>query len=186
MNFKEFCKLWDVVIMPEAIKTCNTYADLFFAEYVKEEMFDECIELIEHGKRRYMKNRDEFLDRHKIAAAVMISILKTTPIKIVGPIHYTAEPARWGFNEHLAITAGLSVLKAFIITDVRNKYSHDKETMQNKLKELESDIKFPVAKHGDYRDNWANELYYTRKDGSYNLLALAHELFLLEIYTIEY
>lgn len=153
-----------------------------FADYLKEEIYGEIDELIKHCKAHYMKNPDKFVDRHKVSAAVMIAILKNTPIKIAGSAYYSEKAGFWCFNEHLAITAALSVLVAFIREDIKDKYNGEK--LNRELKKIENGIVFPSVKYGNYRDNWTNELYYMRKDGNYNLLALAHELFFLEYITM--
>ena len=156
---------------------------MVFADYLEERIYKEIKELLGHCKRHYMKDPDGYADRHKVSAAVMISILKYTPIKIAGPKYYSKNTENWTFNEQLAITVGVSILSAFIKADLKKDIKHKVELSEEILEKFKNGIVFPIAKHGDYRSNWACELYYTRKDGNYNLLALAHELFFLEYTT---
>lgn len=183
MTELEFSLLWDNIIVPEA-NIIAYDSNVFFAENLKDAIYLECSEMINHCKLHYMESSDKYIDRHKIAAAIMIGILKHTPLKIIGAIYYTS-PNKVAFNEHLAITVGLSILRAFIEADLHENYKNNSK-YQVYLSQIENGIVLPKAKHGDYRNNWANELYYTRKNGNYNILSLAHELYFLELNTIVY
>lgn len=183
MNRADFDVLWERVIEKQVKLIRETYADLVFADYLKDDIFREAVELMEYCKHHYMKNSEKYIDRHKVGAAVMIAILKNSPIKKVGAIYYTDNSVDWCFNEHLAITAGLSVLVSFAKKDLNENFAGAE--LNEKLSKLKNGIVFPKVKHGAYRENWAAELHYTHKNGNYNILALAHELFFLEHYTME-
>jgi len=187
LNQYEFDLLWDKVIVPQAKIITNKYGDIVFADYLKDSIYMEICELINHCKKHYMKNSDKFVDRHKVAACVMIGLLKYTPMKIAGASYYTPNANSWCFNENLSITAGLSILVSFIKESLKSEVGQNKisiDEYNNLSQKIENGIKFPTTKHGDYRTNWTSELYHTRKDGAYNLLALAHELFFLEHTTL--
>lgn len=164
MNYKDFSNLWDTVVIPEVGVIQSSNSGLIFADYLKDDIAQECIDLVNHGKTRYMRDSSNFLDRHKIAAAVIISILKNTPIKTVGANYYTVNAKTRAFNEELAITCGLSVLRSFIISDLQDKFEGQK--LDNEIKKIDNGIKLPETRHGNYRANWNVELYYTRKDGN--------------------
>ena len=182
MNSKEFDKLWDTVISPEAQIICDSYGDLLFADFLKDDIFAELKSILEHSKTHYMRDAKRYVDRHKVSAAVMIALLKNPPIKIVGPKFYSKKTSNLVFNEQLAITTGLSILTSFCKKSIKDDIDKGEATV-NDLKKFENGIKLPVAKHGKYRSNWATELYFMRKEGNYNILALAHELFFLEYTT---
>ena len=43
---------------------------------------------------------------------------------------------------------------------------------------------FPECNHGNYLDNIKSQLYFTYRDGNYNVLALAETLYFIEIYNL--
>ena len=98
MTELEFSLLWDNIIVPEA-NIIAYDSNVFFAENLKDAIYLECSEMINHCKLHYMESSDKYIDRHKIAAAIMIGILKHTPLKIIGAIYYTS-PNKVAFNEH--------------------------------------------------------------------------------------
>ena len=65
----------------------------------------------------------------------------------------------------------------------------ENDTIINKeelIKKFDNGIKIPqgnLLNHGDYISNFANELNFCMKEDSLNILALAHELYLLEVIT---
>ncbi len=126
-------------------------------------------------KDNYMRNSNKPVDRHKVSAAIMIAILKIEPIKMNAELYQNDSEKKWLFNEKLAISVGMSILKSFI--DEANQGNED---ILNKFKK---GISYPPTDHGTFSNNFATELYHTRKENNYNLLALANELFLLEVYT---
>lgn len=139
--------------------------------------------IVRHAKEQYMLDKQGLLNRHKVAAAIMIAILKTKPIKKVDPLYYlednNGELTPWPLNESLAITVALSVLRAFIMARVDVAFSgkivskqifedvtlQDREIFDNGVPISESE-----------RNEWKWELYHIRQDGAYNLLSIAHIL----------
>lgn len=184
-------KIWDV-ISPEISKYQFQYGDLYLSETCKDDIFATFNELVNYIKVHYMDfNEDEAkkedsheIDRHKTSAALMIAIVQNQPLKMVSEKYYDGSKI-WLFNEQIAITAGLSLMIAFEKEQIKKHPSLDQEQKKELLLEWDKGIIFPIARHGDYRENWAVELYYTAKEGNYNLLATAHELFHLEERTKE-
>jgi len=183
MTQEEFDELWNTIVCVEASIIVSENPQIIFVDSLKQEIFYEYKELMDHCKRHYMKFSDKYVDRHKVAASIMIGILKYTPLKVIGEIYYSSPETKPACNEHLAITVGLSILRAFIETELK-KSDADEKFLESSLLKIQNGIVFPKVKHGNYRNNWANELYYTRKEGNYNLLAIAHELFFLEQNTL--
>ena len=50
-------------------------------------------------------------------------------------------------------------------------------------KTFEDGVAIPQTSHGNYIENYANEIYFSLRDSSLSILSVAHELFLLEMYT---
>lgn len=115
------------------------------------------------------------LDRHKVAACYMAAIVSVQPMIIYSVD--TKEPSTYPINELLAITVGLSVLRSFIEAS---------DIPEAQKKHAAENILYPpkdMIGHGDYLNNFANELHFAFLDGSINILSISHELFLLEVIT---
>ena len=118
-----------------------------------------------------MKDPNKKLDRHKVSACYILAIVKASPI-IFNEL--LAEDKFYTVNEEIALTVGLSVLRSFCSTDKSYPVS------------LPYDFTYPVASHGDYRENFVVELYFTKKEGNYNILSLSHTLYLFEQFNQQY
>ena len=109
----------------------------------------------------------------------MFAILESEPLSL----NIECDDELITINEHLAITVGLSILNAFLHA---KKAEGMDDTAISELKEQyflnEKDLDLPSTPQGDYRDIFAAELYFTRKEKSYNILSLSNTLFLLEEY----
>lgn len=173
-------KIWDVIV-PEITQYQLNYGDLYFDETCKDKILLTFQELVNYIKSHYMKfNKNSHeIDRHKTSAALMIAILQNQPLKMISSKYYQ-DSKFWLFNEHIAITAGLSLMIAFELQKIKDSPLLEEDKKEKLIREWEKGIIFPSARHGDYRENWAVELYYTVREGNYNILAIAHELFLLE------
>ncbi len=178
-------KIWNV-ISPEISRYRLQYGDLYFDETCKDDILTTYNELVNYIKVHYMNfNEDSHeIDRHKTSAALIIAIVQNQPLKMVSEKYYNGSKI-WLFNEQIAITAGLSLMIAFEKSQIKKNESLNQEQKNALLQEWDKGIIFPVARHGDYRENWAVELYHTVKEGNYNMLATAHELFHLEDRTRE-
>ena len=133
-----------------------------------------------------MDNPNENIDRHKVAACYMIAIATTRPMRLK---KFRDETVPLAINETLAITVGLSIVRAFIITAVekRKEMKTIEESKANEiLQKFDKGLAIPegdLVNHGDYIENFAKELSFVSSgEGSY-ILPLAHELFLLEVLT---
>lgn len=54
------------------------------------------------------------------------------------------------------------------------------------LAKFKNGIKIPtenLVNHGDYLENFANEIHFAVSEGNANILSFAHELYLLEVIT---
>lgn len=187
MTFEEFNNLWDKVICNQVNEIQVRFPDVYFLEDSKQGIFDTYNETIDYCKKHYMSDCKKRVDRHKISAAIVISVLKNEPIKYINQKYFSDSPTHWLFNEQLALTTGCSVLKTFILRRIKERrYEEYSSYSEEKLKTVfENGIVFPKTYHGSYKDNLLFEFYCMKKEGNYNLLSLADKFFLLEHLTFK-
>lgn len=137
-----------------------------------------------HCKGTYMLDLEGILDRHKVCACYMFAIIKADTLRchLVGA---DTEQRHLNLNENLAITVGMSVLRAFVLVSINDNEELSEEAKETLRKRIDDGVVFPDCNHGEYRSNFAAELYYTKKESSYNILSLANTLFLLETHTLQ-
>lgn len=143
--------------------------------------------LTDFAKTHYMAKNVVRLNRHKISAAIMIAILKAKPIKKIDAHFYgvseTGQPKIWPFNEALAITVGLSILRAFILQRADEAFHGEPvslKTFEGVCKQDSKIFENGIPLTQKERAEWEWELYQVRLEGAYNLLAMAHILSDLE------
>lgn len=171
--------LWNKVIF----KIINAYKidtiGVKVIENAQDVIWDNYVLLRDHSKRTYMKDPEGLLDRHKVCACMIYSIVKSSVLKVAES--QTSENEYLNIiNEDLALTTGLSLLRAFIESAIRLKKPENSEQLLQKFKD---GISFPPTNHGDYRENFLSELYFAKEENNYNILSLSHILYLLEVYT---
>jgi len=131
-------------------------------------------------KPTYMRDADGLLDRHKVAACFMVSLL--TELKL------SEADTRLGgerLKEQVAVVVGLSLLRTWITNDNEN---HKNEKI---IAFLDHNGGFvfppPVCDVRPYVENWLLELYYNQEEakkhhGSSPVLSISGEMFLIESY----
>lgn len=179
--------IWNNLVFPTYESYNKQTGNLVCAPNSSDEIAEYYEELLAHAKTHYMENRENRLNRHKVAAALMIAILKVKPIKKAHPMYFlpdeNGEITIWPYNEALAITVALSVLRAFILKRVEYAFS-EKCVPKNLFEKVckEDNIifakEFPLERRE--RDEWEYELYQVRQEGAYNLLSMAHILAQME------
>jgi hypothetical protein len=131
-----------------------------------------------------MKNTDGKIDRHKVCACYMYAIVKAG-VMTCRLAESDTEQCYLALNENLAITTGMSLLRAFILAGIESDEElHTDEKLAYKSKVMDG-IVFPECNHGIYRENFVSELYYANEERNYNILSLSNTLFLLEIHTLK-
>lgn len=187
MRAEIYDNIWSKLIEPTYWSFVTRDGGLVLPRQSKDEIKVFYDELISYAKKHYMSAETKLLNRHKVAAAMMIAILKAKPIKKADPLYFkenkdTGRLTPWPFNERLAITVGLSVLHSFIMERLSRAVSEcDKETIEQEHLEnvcKQDEIIFADGIPIDEEDqkNLVWELYQVRLDGAYNLLTLAHIL----------
>jgi len=95
------------------------------------------------------------------------------------------EQSYLALNENLAITVGMSLLRAFVLASIDSSEGLSADEKELYKSRVANRIVFLQCNHGVYRENFVSELHYSDLEGKYNILSLANTLFLLEIHTLE-
>ena len=177
--------IWEKIISKEL----NNYQSLYtncieFIPNTKEEIWEKYISLNNYCKTNYMMSSGGKIDRHKVAACYMIAVAMTKPMRFVKKIDNM--DVHLAINETLAITVGLSLVRAFAIAAIKANKDINETDANALVAKFEDGIKLPdgdLVNHGIYLDNYANEIYFATMEGKICILSLAHELYLLEVIT---
>lgn len=185
---ESYVKIWDTVIQKEIRNYQRIYGNYIqIIPNVEEEIWNKYVSLNNYCKNNYMKFFDGKIDRHKVAACYMIAIATIRPMRIVKKIDGDTIPL--AINEMLAITVGLSLVRAFAISVIKQKEKEnkiDKAQADILVAKYDEKIKMPsdnLVNHGDYLTNYSSEIYFAVSEGNINILSIAHELYLLEVLT---
>ena len=172
MNEVDFNDTWERIIRKKCISLSNQFGGLVCLEDSRKEVHLYYEESVAYAKNHYMTNPDGLLNRYKVAAALMIAVLKAKPIKKASPKFYRDPSDKWIFNEQLALYTGLMVVRDFILAEVNGEGGPRNWREEILLDKFSASL--PLVKAD--REKWEIELYYLRQEGSYQLLSLAHEL----------
>ncbi len=168
----DFNETWNKIIHSKYMKMYQKFGGLVCLASSKKDVNVYYDETLTYAKNHYMMNTEGRLNRYKVAAAMMIAILKAKPIKKASNKYYTDSTDKWIFNEQLALYTGLMIVRNFILAEIDDKGGPQNSRDAVLLKQFEHS--FPLRKKD--RERWEIELYFLRQEGTYNLLALAHEL----------
>lgn len=177
--------IWNEIINKELYNYQSIYGNCIkFIPNIKEEIWKKYVSLNNYCKTNYMKSAEGKIDRHKVAACYMISIASLRPMRFTNSFdNFEIYPA---INETLAITVGLSLVRAFAIASIKENNNINKEEADALIEKFKNGIKIPTGdliNHGTYLDNYANEIYFSISEGKMSILSLANELYLLEVIT---
>lgn len=188
-NQDSYNKIWDKIIKPQ-ITFLNSSVEWISVdmENAKNAVWEEYKTFNSYCKETYMDKEVKRLDRHKVAACYIFAIISASPLKIDKQEMKRAKEQHKIIlaNEQLAIVTGLSILRCFLYSKLdRENNLKMKECLHKDRKIFKNGFQFPYGNevsHGDYRTNFAIELYFTKKEKMYNILSLSHSLYLLEMY----
>lgn len=184
MDKNSYQKIWDVVINPTIQDYRNRYSEIVVSHTAKETIWQEYVFFNRHTKLTYMQDAGGKIDRHKVCACYMYAIIKANILSCQLADSDT-EQSYLALNENLAITVGMSVLRAFVLLSIKSNAELSQAVKENLVKRIDNGVVFPVCNHGDYRSNFVSELHFTKMENSYNVLSLANTLFLLETHTLQ-
>jgi len=131
-------------------------------------------------KSRYMKHTSGLMDRHKVAACVMISVLTGLELS-----DSTGIKGGEFIKERIAIITGLSLLRTWIANDNENFKNGKIIAFLDQNDGLA--LPPPICDDKSYGKNWVLELHYNQKEavncgGSLPVLSMSDKLFLIESY----
>lgn len=156
----------------------NRYSDIIVNPNARDVIWKEYIGFNYHCKTTYMSSEDRLLDRHKVVACYIYGIEKAYVLSSLDSLRQ-GDSTHLFLNEELAYSFGMSLLRALIL-DLAEKIEH-----KDKICEVfKSEIVLPECTHGDFKNNFLSQLYFTYKEGNYNILALAESLYLIECYNL--
>lgn len=158
--------LWNEMLK-EAERSRKMNTNIIFnneRKMIFQKIFEEIYNKI---KSQYMRNEVSFLDRHKVAAIIICSIIKTKVLEC----RIIDENEVFLGNYYLALSAGLSYLQYEL-----------NQMLQEKGKLPIKKIVFPDTMYGklSYKENLISMLYFSDLEDSLNVLGLANIMFLLE------
>jgi len=173
MTKDPFDKIWEqICAWSEAF--CADHEGYEFQARKKTALARMYREITERFKTLHMLDgSDAKLDRHKIAAAFVISIVKIRPISISTEQKLARIKSDEFFcNEKLALVTAFAIIQAFI----------EKESGTRSGGGHIARLDVPNCVDGDYWDYFCKELSINRNENKLSLLSIANELFLLEYY----
>lgn len=181
--------IWEKIIrenlmMFNNVSGLNFYNDSFLKNGIKKNFDAFYIDC-----SKYMSPDIKILDRHKVSACLMYAIIKTDLFDYQ-PKQQLPDNKIIIVSEQMAITVGLSLLRTYIVNKRNSRGEKKNEKVWERDKAIFKDgFKLPGeteglndVNHGDYRDNLALELHFTKEEGTYNILSLSNTLYLLEMY----
>lgn len=180
---KSYDNVWNKIIEKEIGNFKEFYkGKLKIVDNAKEDIWNKYVYYNNFCKKNYMRYSGKKLDRHKVAACYIMAIVTVAPMRYDNDLDDGSELGL-ALNEYLAINVAFNLVRAFYIAslDAANIDSDEKKQLVEKF---DNGIQIPeCTNHGVYMDNFCSELYYSNLDGKLNVLSLAHELYLLELYT---
>lgn len=159
--------VWDL-ITDEYNKHYKENLNFKFDQTKKNDFKQLFIQKYDFIMKTYMDSSVEYLDRHKVAALIIVSLLEINAISYDN----LDEDCVFVGAELLSLKVGL----AYMVEKLNEKlYSRG---IERKIEEF----KFPKAQSCDtsYMDIMCRNLYYAKRDYKLNPLDLADRLFLVE------
>lgn len=185
MTEASFTKICDEIIRPlgnQMAKNLNAIFELkvkkVYLEYQRQKTFFRHL----CNKNIYDENESNLLDRHKVCAALCVSLLYSNPIYSKDDTFddiQTNLGKGVKLNEQLAIASSLCLLRSFIELEC-DKSQNPSYFNDNNF------FEFPSPHQGDepYADALVRTVFFARLCGQLNLYLLAHIFFLIEQYHI--
>ncbi|MDE6421663.1 MAG: hypothetical protein K2K87_14245 [Lachnospiraceae bacterium] len=184
MDKASYEQIWQLVIRPTMEDYIKSFSEVMVAHNAQEVIWQEYEKFNRHCKMQYMADARGKLDRHKVCASYMFAIVKAN-VMSCRLADSDTEQSYLALNENLAITVGMSLLRAFILASIDSSEDLTEEEKKLYRTRVDNGIVFPECNHGVYRDNFVSELHFSNLEGNYNILSLANTLFLLETHTLE-
>lgn len=112
-------KIWSILVKPTMEDYSNRFSEIVIVHNAQEVIWQEYIKFNEHCNLQYMQDVYGKLDRHKVCACYMYAIVKANVMSCKLADSNT-EKSYLALNENLAITVGMSLLRAFVLTSIES------------------------------------------------------------------
>lgn len=169
------------ILQPVINDYCSTESGITVCPDVESLVWKNYVKFNRHCREEYMNDPDKLADRHKITTCYIYSILRSN-ILDCSLSRQIGDDKSLLLNERLALCFGMTLLRALIRANA--KKLTDEEIKKKILVAFDGELSFPKTNHGDYKQNLLFQLYYTKKEGNYNILALADSIFFIENYNL--
>ncbi len=130
MTAEKFDEIWFSIIEPISKNICKDVDFFSIRKNAKKNVFRHYINIKETVKKHYMSNKQQNIDRHKIAACLMKAILEVYPLRLsimhVIKLWHSKKHLEEKYiyaNETLAFYSGLSILENFKDYDINGHNS---------------------------------------------------------------
>jgi len=177
MDEDSFKYLWDTVFTKYVREILTKSNLLQFRNHLIDEMW-RIYTVKNKATHESMKDKEELIDRHKVAALIAYSIIKIEPIKIIGTKGEKKTYFDFLPNEFLAIKSALGTLKFFGLYEAKIT---NNMTMYKFISQKGFD--FPICKEKTFLDHIARALYNSKNTSSFDVFTYALVFFLIEEYT---
>lgn len=185
-DYESYCDYYEEGINKIITNYKKIYADLIIHPNAKKRIWDEYKRFNTLCKDHYMLHPDHLIDRHKVTACYIYAILKARVLTSVESLK-KGDDTGLLLNENLAYTFGFSLLRSLILSlaeEFEPKSDEEKEYTTKIALIFDGDISLPECSHGTYKENFISQLYFTWRESSYNILALADSLYLVESFNM--
>lgn len=182
-DHESYLEYYKQIIVPVIEDYCQKDYGIIVKTNAEEIIWHNYVKFMRHCREEYMQDPEKLADRHKIVACYIFAILKSNLLTSSLSQEYGDEKHLL-LNERLAFCFGMTLLRALIRGNANQLSNQD--IKKAVLKAFNDELLFPQTNHGIYKDNFLLQLYYTKKEGNYNILALANSLYLIESYNLIY
>lgn len=176
-DYDSYLIYYQKILQPVIREYCMKEASLEVRPDAKDLVWRNYVKFNRHCREEYMNNPHKLTDRHKITTCYIYAILRADVLNC-SLSKQLGDDMNLLLNERLALCFGMTLLRALIRGNA--KELTDKDMQEKVLNAFDGELTFPATNHGDYKQNLLFQLYYTKKEGNYNILALADSIFFIE------
>lgn len=178
-DHEAYTEYYNKLIDPVMLEYCEN-DQLVRIDNAEKAIWEAYLEFNTHCKKHYMTHPDNLLDRHKVSACYICAVLKADTLKNIELIKLHKADSDLS-NEKLALCVGLSILRAMILNEAHQlRDCDDKTKLINSFEKGDGEFIFPNTNHGTFKNNLLAQLYHTKKEALYNVLAIAETMYCIE------
>lgn len=179
LDYQSYLDYYKQLIEPVSKEYCES-GEVVCTDNAMDKIWNAYVEFNRHCKNHYMTHPENLLDRHKVSGCYIYAILKADTLKNVELIKLGKGEMDLT-NERLALCVGLSMLRAMILSEAEQlKDSSNKTKLINSLESGDGEFDFPQTNHGTFKNNLLTQLYHTKLESHYNILAIAETMYCIE------